>query len=86
MKIIRIGFKTAFHDFQTKAKNVKEFLERSHKVKIEMRLFGREKNFINLAKEKMEKFLELLKNLIDIKIEKELKEESIGLTMIISKK
>jgi hypothetical protein len=50
-----------------------------------MKLRGREKALGNFAKEKMNKFLEILKNKIPIKIERELKREPRGLTMIITK-
>jgi len=54
-------------------------------VRIEMRLRGREKSFGQLTREKMNKFLEILKGSIAIKIDRELKREPRGLTIIISK-
>jgi len=50
-----------------------------------MVLRGREKRFLNIAKEKIKEFLEILEKLVAIKIEGELKKGPRGFTMIISK-
>ena len=50
-----------------------------------MRLFGREKGPSEFAKQKITQFLEILKELTPLKIERDLKKEPRGLTMIISK-
>lgn len=85
LKGIRLGFTISLHDLETKANLAKKFLEKGNKIKIEMILRGREKGFSELAKEKINQFLEILEKQIPIKIEGELKRESRGFTMIISK-
>ncbi|OGZ17422.1 MAG: translation initiation factor IF-3 [Candidatus Nealsonbacteria bacterium RBG_13_36_15] len=85
LKQIRISFVISAHDLETKAIQAGKFLKKGDKVKIEMRLRGREKSFGQLAREKMNKFLEILRNSVAIKIEREIKREPRGLTMIISK-
>lgn len=85
MKGIRLGFNISLHDLETRVNQTEKFLKKGSRVKIEMKLRGRERALGNFAKEKMNKFLEILKNKIPIKIERELKREPRGLTMIISK-
>ena len=57
LKGIRIGFTTSPHDLETKAKQIEKFLKEGHKVRIDLRLRGREKAHGDLAREKLEKFL-----------------------------
>jgi len=85
LKSVRLSFSISSHDLETKANLVKNFLEKGDKVRIELPLRGREKGLSDFAKEKMENFLETLKNSISFKIERELKKEPRGLTIIISK-
>ena len=85
LKQIRISLGISPHDLEVKTIQAKKFLKRGDKVRIEMRLRGRERSFGQLAREKMSKFTEILKGSVAIKIERELKKEPRGLTMIISK-
>ena len=85
MKEMRLGFNISLHDMETKAGKVIEFLEKGDKVRIELILRGREKALQNFAKEKIEKFLEIIRKRVAIKIERELKKERRGLGLIISK-
>ena len=85
LKTVRLSFNISLHDMETKANQTKKFLEKGNKVRVELRLKGREKGFSDFGKEKIRQFLEILENLVKIKIEKELKKESRGLTIIISK-
>ena len=85
LKEIQIGFNIALGDIETKAKQAEKFLKEGDKVKISMVLKGREKAMGELARNKVLAFLEATKKLIPIKIERELKREIKGFTMIISK-
>lgn len=85
LKQIRISFRISSHDLETKAKLIEKFLKHGNKVRIEMRLRGREKALSRFAQEKMNNFLEMLRGLCPIKIEKELRKEPRGLTIIIAK-
>lgn len=85
LKNIRLGFNISEHDLKTRMKEAEKFLNKGNKVRIEMRLRGREKALQDFAKEKIENFLKGLKESTSIKIEKELKKRPRGLTTIISK-
>lgn len=86
LKGIKLSFNISSHDMETRAKQAEKFLKQGNKIRIEMRLRGREKALSNFAKEKIGKFLEMLNNIIEIKIERDLKKEPRGFTLIIAKK
>lgn len=85
LKGIRLGFGISQHDLETRARQTEKFLKQGNKVRIEMRLRGREKALADFAKEKINKFLEILQSLIPYKVERDLKREPRGFTMIIAK-
>jgi len=85
LKGIRIGFNISHHDLETKARIAEKFLKKGDKVKIEMRLRGREKALGEFAKKKMNEFLEILKEKVPFKVERGLKKKVGNLTIIISK-
>lgn len=84
-KSLRISFNISPHDLETKIRKTKDFLEKGDKIRIEMRLRGREKSLEEIARGKIEEILQKIKEFIPIKIERELKRERAGLTIIISK-
>jgi len=86
IKGIRLGFNISLHDLETRANQSAKFLKKGDRIRIEMPLRGREKGLSEFAGKKVEQFLEILGKLIPVKIERELKREARGLTMIISKK
>ncbi|MDP1538740.1 MAG: hypothetical protein Q8M00_01785, partial [bacterium] len=69
----------------TRVRQTEKFLKRGDRVRVELPLRGREKALQDFAKEKIEKFLEILKGIVPMKIERELKREPRGFSMIISK-
>ena len=85
LKGIRLTFNISQHDLETRVRQTEKFLKRGDRVRVELPLRGREKALQNFAKEKIEKFLEILKGIVPIKIEQELKKEPRGFTMIIAK-
>jgi len=85
VKGIRLSYNISPHDMEMRATQAEKFLKKGDKVKIELRLRGREKAFGNISKEKVSQFLEMLGKLIPCKIDKELKREQHGFTMIVSK-
>ena len=85
IKGIRLSFGISEHDLEVRANLAEKFLKKGDKVKIEMQLRGREKSHQDFAREKIKKFIEILEKLTPIKVERELKKESRGLTMIIIK-
>ncbi len=86
LKEIQVGFNTSPHDIEVKAGQAKKFMEEGDKVRVAMYLRGREKAMGDFAKKKMDLFAEKLNSLLETKIERELKREPKGFSMIISKK
>jgi len=60
VKGVRIGFKSGEHDWQMRLNQAGGFLSAGHKVKLEMRLRGREKARLDLAEKKMQDFITAL--------------------------
>ena len=87
LKNVRLSFNISDNDLNTRANNAIKFLKNKEKVRIELILRGREKGLDQVGKEKIKKLIVFIeKQEIEIKIEKELKREPRGLSMIISKK
>ena len=85
LKSIRLTFNISPHDMETRAKTALKFLKEGDKIKIEMRLRGRQKALGNFARDKIAKFLESLKQEVPLKVERPLKREARGFTMIITR-
>jgi translation initiation factor IF-3 len=85
VKGIRLSFKISDHDLETKVKQAEKFLKEGDKIKVELILRGREKGLEDFAREKIQKFVEILKEKVPIKIEQDIKRRPGGLTMIITK-
>ncbi len=60
LKGIRIGFTTGKHDLELRAKQAQKFLADGDKVRIDMRLHGREKAHGALALKKFNEFLDMI--------------------------
>lgn len=87
LKNIRLSFNISDNDLRTRAKSAEKFLKDKEKVRIELILRGRQKGLEEVGRGKIKKLLEIIEsNGIEIKVEKELKKEPRGFTMIISKK
>lgn len=84
LKGIRIGFTTGKHDLERYAKKAAEFIKEGNKVKIDMRLRGREKAHGYLALQKFNGFLEMIP--VDINLDQSPKRFPQGFIAIISKK
>ncbi|PIR97682.1 MAG: translation initiation factor IF-3 [Candidatus Doudnabacteria bacterium CG10_big_fil_rev_8_21_14_0_10_41_10] len=61
VKGIRLSVRTGQHDLEVKAANTEKFLTTRNKVKIEMRLRGRERANHDFAMNQVNKFLQLIK-------------------------
>lgn len=81
LKGVRIGFTTSPHDLEIKARQIEKFLKDGHKVRIDMRLKGREKAHRDLAEEKVKKFLEMIS--IGFVKEEEIKKSPMGFTTTV---
>lgn len=83
VKGIRLSVRIASADLATKAKQAEQFLKEGHKVKIDIRLKGREKAHSDLAKTKLEEFIKMVT--VPINVEQEPKKQPWGFVMIIGK-
>jgi translation initiation factor IF-3 len=86
LKNIRLAYNISLHDLGIKAKAAGNFLKRGNNVRIELILRGRERSLLDFAKKKIEQFLEMVQKECPLKIERELKKEAKGFTLIISRK
>ncbi len=87
MKGVRLKFGMSPHDMEVRAKSASKFLTKGHKVRVELLLRGRQKanTLAGFAREKIDLFLKMVEKEIPLKIEREIKKEGRGMTMIISK-
>jgi translation initiation factor IF-3 len=60
LKTIQLGYNIAQGDLDTKTKHAREFLDKGHRVKIEMRMKGRQNAHPDIALEKMKGVVESL--------------------------
>ena len=84
VKGVRIGFLTGTHDLELRAKNIKKFLDEGHKVRIDMKLIGRQKAHGPFALDKFNAFLEMIPT--DFTVEMAPKRLPHGLLAVITKK
>lgn len=60
VKTVQIGFRTEGHDMQVRASQIDKFLAKGHRVKVEMKLRGREKGMVPVGRAKMEQFMTII--------------------------
>jgi len=82
-KEIRLRLRTERHDMEIKAKKAKEFLERKDKVLISMRLWGRERAHMDMARDMMNDFAGLLGEMVRVEKPPSM-EGSRRLTMVLA--
>ena len=85
LKGIRLTFNISPHDLETRAHQAEKFLAKGNVVRVDLPLRGRQKALENVAKEKIIKFLEIIRASTPIKIEREPRREPRGFMVIISK-
>ncbi|MBT4849690.1 translation initiation factor IF-3 [Candidatus Parcubacteria bacterium] len=87
IKGIRLSLKIGEHDLEVKEKQALKFLDQGHKVKIELRLKGRERApiFRTKSRDKINQFLEQLKSNVDFKIDKPIEQQGPTITVLITK-
>jgi translation initiation factor IF-3 len=83
IKGIRLSVKIGKHDFDTKLKRAKEFLEKGHKLSLQLRFKGREMAHPELGKKVLQDFVEALG---DVSVDQEPKLQGRGMTMSVSPK
>ena len=83
IKGIRLSLRIGKHDLEFKARQADQFLEKGHKVKIELILKGREHTHLDLAFAEMEKFRTLLEK--EVRLEQKPQKRGDRITMILAK-
>lgn len=81
VKSVRISSKIGDHDLQTKKKQAEKFLEKGHKVKVELILRGREHKHQNISRAMLNEFVDNLN--IKTKTEQEVTKQGSKLFIII---
>ena len=84
VKEVRLSTFIEEHDIQVKAKNASKFLQEGNRVKVSLRLRGRERDYANHAIEVMNDFAESLADICTV--DKKPKFEGRGITMFLSPK
>lgn len=85
LKEIRLTFTISSHDLETRVKQAEKFLQKGNRVRIALRLRGRQNALEGYAREKIEKFMEALSAQIPVTKERDLKKEPRGLSIIVAK-
>ena len=86
VKSIRLGFAISEHDMDIRAKAAEKFLNEGDSVRIVLPLKGRQKALQDVGREKMDTFLKILEERVEVKIEKSISKEPRGLTITVVKK
>jgi len=84
MKEYQLSLKIDVHDFETRRKNAREYLEKGHKIKVTIRFRGREMAFTDQGKDVMQRFFEALEEVCTIESNPSL--EGRTMTMILAPK
>lgn len=83
LKGIRLTANIGDHDFDTRVKQSIKFLEKGHKVGLELRLKGREKAHPEVGREVMQKFIDALGE--GVQAEQEIKRQGGRFTAVVKK-
>ena len=86
IKGIRLSLRISPHDRDVRLNQSKEFLESGDKVRIEIILKGRERQYGNTAREVANQFINALNNLVSTKIEQPLSFQGGRLSVTVGKK
>ncbi len=85
LKEVRLTFTISDHDLETRMRQAEKFLQKGNRVRITLRLRGRQNALERYARDKIEKFMEILGTQTPVKRERELKREPRGLSIIVAK-
>jgi translation initiation factor IF-3 len=83
IKGIRIGFQMDEHDWQMRLKQAAAFLEEGNKVRLEIRLRGREKGRLSIAETRMKDFIAAMPT--KVKIEDTISKSPRGLNVLLTR-
>lgn len=83
IKGIRIGFQMGQHDWQMRLKQATNFLEEGNKVRLEIRLRGRERGRLALAEKIMQEFITAIPS--NAKVEDTISKSPRGLNVLLTR-
>jgi translation initiation factor IF-3 len=86
IKGVRLSLRISQHDRDFRLNQAKGFLESGDKVKVEIILKGRERQYANMAREIANNFITDLNNLVSTKIEQPLSFQGGRLSVTVGKK
>lgn len=67
IKEVRMGVNTEEHDFDTRVERARKFIEKGHKIKVTVKMSGRENIYADRANQMIERFREALGLEIELK-------------------
>ncbi len=85
LKTLKLSFSISDHDMKVRVKKAETFLKRGDRIRVVLPLRGRENALQDTAQKKMRRFIEMIEEKVEIKIDKDIEKEPRGLTMTISK-
>lgn len=85
LKEYRLSVTIDIHDFETKAKNARKYLEKGHRVKASVRFKGREMAHQELGKDVLLRFIETLNEVSEVELRPKM-EGRVMSTIIMPKK
>lgn len=86
VKGIRLSVKMGEHDLDVRRGKAEDFLEEGHKLKIEIVMRGREKAHTDIAAQRIESFINTLKEKHDLFIEQPVKRQGGTVSAIVGRK
>lgn len=86
IKGIRLSLRIGEHDRDLRLKQAEEFLKDGHKLKLELVLKGRERQYMNMAREQISQFMAKLNTEKEIKVEQPLVSQQGRLIVILASK
>lgn len=82
VKEIRITYNTDVHDREVKLKQARKFLQEGHRIKLRLKLYGREMAFKDKAMEQ----LDLMRNLLDMEYDQPIQRMGKQFTVLLREK
>ena len=86
VKGIRLSIRIGEHDRGVRLEKAKEFLEEGDRVQVEIILRGRERQFIDLARQGIDRFVADLNAAVGVKIDQPFARQGGRLTVVVAKK
>jgi len=86
VKGIRLSIRIGEHDRDVRRDKAKEFLEEGDRVQVEIILRGRERQFVDLARQVIDRFVSDLDAAVGIKIDQPFSRQGGRLTVVVAKK